>query len=74
MITYLTIMSIQILFFIKFIYSEMAHKSLQNLHLRFDTYYIVKSTVKILSILVSFLENMNFIQFIHAEFTEFISR
>ena len=39
------------------------HKNWQNLHRQFDSmYYVVtvKLTVKILSIFVAFLENMNF--------------
>ena len=38
------------------------HKIRQHLHCRFDIYYLhtVKSMVKILSIFVAFLDNMNF--------------
>ena len=42
-------------------FSKKATKNLKNLHRQFDTYLVnVKSTVKILSIFVAFLENMNF--------------
>ena len=47
--------------FIKFIFSKKATKIEKHLHCRFDTYLVnVKSTVKIWSIFVAFLENMNF--------------
>ena len=41
--------------------SKKATEIEKNLHQQFDTYLVtVKSTVKIWSILVAFLENMNF--------------
>ena len=48
--------------FLKFMFSKKASKIDKNLHRQFDDmYYVVnvKSMVKILSILVAFLENMN---------------
>ena len=42
-------------------FSKKATKIEKNLHRRFDTYCNVKSMVKISSIFVAFLENMNFI-------------
>ena len=42
-------------------FSKKATKIEKNLHHRFDTYLVnVKTTMKILSIFVAFLENMNF--------------
>ena len=47
--------------FLKFMFSKKATKIEKNLHRRFDTYLVnVKSTVKIWSIFVAFLENVNF--------------
>ena len=48
---------------IKFMFSKKAIKIDKNLHRRFDITYVVsvKSTVKISSIFVAFLENTNFI-------------
>ena len=44
-----------------FMFSKKAAKIEKNLHRRFDTYLVnVKLTVKIWSIFVAFLENMNF--------------
>ena len=46
---------------LKFMFSKKATKIEKNLHRPFDTYLVnVKSTVKIWSIFVAFLENMNF--------------
>ena len=46
---------------VKFMFSKKATKIEKNLHSRFDTYLEnVKLTVKIWSIFVAFLENMNF--------------
>ena len=46
---------------IKFMFSKKATKIEKNLHRQFDTYLVnVKSTVKIWSIFVAFLDNMNF--------------
>ena len=47
---------------LKFTFSEKATKIDKNLHSQFDSTYVVtvKSTVKILSILVAFLKTMNF--------------
>ena len=50
------------MYLIKVYISLECHKNWQNLHGQFDSQYIVtlKSTLKILSIFVAFLENMNF--------------
>ena len=46
---------------LKLMFSKKATKIEKNLHLRFDTYLVnVKSMVKIWSIFVAFLENVNF--------------
>ena len=47
--------------YLKFMFSKKATKIEKNIHRQFDTYLVnVKSTVKIWSIFVAFLENMNF--------------
>ena len=52
------------LWLIKFIFSKKAIKNLKNPHCLFDIKYVVsvKSTLKISSILVAFLENMSFLK------------
>ena len=49
-------------------------KKLQNLHRQFDVYLVsVKSTVKILSFFVAFLEHMNFNYLLSSLFLNFVS-
>ena len=47
---------------LKFIFSKKAHENWWNLHRQFDTMYKMSKCepVKILSVFVAFLENMNF--------------
>ena len=59
---------------VKLMFSRKAKRNWKNLHCPFDTYLVnVKSTVKIWSIFVAFLENMNFKRagyYIMIEFSE----